>query len=90
MSIITGPVDNFGAAVDVLVGVSRNREAALRRVGHPVPAPIPLRLLIDTGSYSTGLSAALFPGWESVGSTRPTFAPPSRRRTTRNSPTFST
>lgn len=61
MSIVSGSVDALGAAVDVLIGVSRNREAVLRKVGLPVPSPIALRLLIDTGSYATGLSAAVFP-----------------------------
>ena len=61
MSIFTGSVDHLGAAVDVLVGVSRAREEKLRKVGHSVPPAIPLRLVIDTGSFSTALSSAIFP-----------------------------
>jgi hypothetical protein len=61
MSIITGSVDHLGAAIDVFVGVSRAREEKLRKVGHSVPPAVPMRLVIDTGSYATGLSAAIFP-----------------------------
>ena len=60
MSIISGRIDGDGAIVGVLVGVSANREAVLRRLGMPVPATVPLRLLIDTGSFLTGLPAEVF------------------------------
>jgi hypothetical protein len=46
--------------VDVLIGVSPNREAACRRVGFPVPPRVALRAVIDTGSYVTGLTPAAF------------------------------
>lgn len=60
MSIISGRIDGDGAIVGVLVGVSANREAVLHRLGMPVPATVPLRLLIDTGSFLTGLPAEVF------------------------------
>ena len=61
MPVISGSIDFHGAAADVLVGVSRNRETVLRRLNLPVPPVIPMRLQIDTGSYATGLAAAVFP-----------------------------
>lgn len=60
MPLITGSIDFQGAAVSVLVGVSRNRAAVLRRVGLPVPPAIPIRLQIDTGSYATAITAVVF------------------------------
>lgn len=61
MSLVTGAIEYHGAVVDALVSISRSREKVLRRVGHSVPQPIPVRLVIDTGSYATGLAAAIFP-----------------------------
>lgn len=60
MSLISRPITAEGAVVDVCIGVSRPRETVLRRVGHRVPAKVPLRLLIDTGSFITGLPLAAF------------------------------
>jgi hypothetical protein len=58
--LITGPITEHGAVIDVLVGVSNNRQAALERTGQPVPSRVSLRLQIDTGSYITGLTVSVF------------------------------
>jgi hypothetical protein len=60
MSIVTGKITAGGAVVDVLVGVSKNREAVLKSAGFPVPAKIALRAEIDTGSAVTGLIPEAF------------------------------
>jgi hypothetical protein len=43
MAIVTGEITRHGAIIDVLVGVSRNRQARLESVGHPVPAKVAVR-----------------------------------------------
>ena len=60
MSIISGTIDQDGAAVDVLVGVSRLRRARLVSVGHSVPLEVPLRVQIDTGSCVTAFLPSVF------------------------------
>lgn len=44
---ISGPI------IDVLVGVSHPKRDALLAAGFPVPSPVPMRTLIDTGASST-------------------------------------
>jgi hypothetical protein len=61
MPLITGTIDNRdGAAVGAFIGVSRSRESALRRVGHPVPELVRVRLQLDTGSALTGFLPFVF------------------------------
>ncbi len=60
MPLITGTIDEQGAAACVLVGVSENRRKRLLGVGHPLPEEIPLRLQIDTGSFATGFPVRYF------------------------------
>lgn len=64
MGLVTGDITHQGAVVGVLVGVSRNWETALRRVGHAVPHPVPVRALIDTGSNVTGLMRSILASLE--------------------------
>jgi hypothetical protein len=48
--------------VDLYVGVTAQREAALKAAGIPVPSVISVRALIDTGASGTVIdSAALKP-----------------------------
>jgi hypothetical protein len=42
-----------GALVDVTVGLSRTQTRRLRTTGRPVPAPVPLRALLDIGAECT-------------------------------------
>jgi hypothetical protein len=44
---------NGDAILDFLVGVSARRARLLRRAGQPVPAPVPLRGVLDTGADCT-------------------------------------
>jgi hypothetical protein len=60
MSLVTGEITDDGPLIDVLVGVSKNRRQALERVGHPVPANMPVRAILDTGSHGTGFLPTLF------------------------------
>jgi hypothetical protein len=54
MAIITGNITGQGATVVVLVGVSRNRQRLLEKMGLLVPPKIPVCAEIDTGSFATG------------------------------------
>jgi predicted aspartyl protease len=44
-----------GPLVDILVGVSAEREEALKKASTPVPPPVPIRALIDTGASCTAI-----------------------------------
>jgi len=60
MSIVTGPITPDGALIDVLVGVSGARQKLLERKGFMVPKKIPVRAVIDTGSYATAFMPKVF------------------------------
>ncbi len=60
MSIVTGPITPDGALIDVLVGVSNSRKRLLERGGFPVPNKIPVRAIIDTGSFATAFLPRVF------------------------------
>ena len=60
MPLVTGQIDEHGAAIGVFIGVSKSREDVLRRVGHPIPEKATVRLQIDTGSSITGILADVF------------------------------
>ena len=60
MSIITGTIDQDGAAVDVLIGMSSVRRARFISVGHALPQEVPLRVQIDTGSHVTAFLPSVF------------------------------
>jgi hypothetical protein len=68
MSLVSGKIDpRDGAAIDVLVGVSKNRKARLLAVSLPVPSRVALRLQLDTGSSLTAFPSHVF---QSLGITR--------------------
>lgn len=48
-----------GPIIDVLIGVSEPRAAALRAAGQAVPQPIRLRMLLDTGASGTCVQSGL-------------------------------
>jgi hypothetical protein len=65
MPVLTFAVGAEGLAVDVLMGLSRANTQALRALGQPLPQPVPLRALIDTGAdYSAVVDTAVAAlGW---------------------------
>lgn len=56
MPSIIAPLTPDGAVVETLNGVSQHRAAVMRGLHVPVPEPIRLRLLVDTGATSTNIS----------------------------------
>jgi hypothetical protein len=56
LNLTVGPA---GPMIDVLIGVTRARASALQMAKFPVPPPVPLRLLIDTGASGTCIEAGL-------------------------------
>ncbi len=60
MPILNGQIVRAGAIIDVFVGVSRKRERLLQKHGFPIPQPIGVRALIDTGADVSGAAPQLF------------------------------
>lgn len=50
MPSLTGPTTGDGAVIDILVGVNAPGLLALRQTGSPIPQPVPMRAVLDTGS----------------------------------------
>lgn len=53
MPHLTLQITPLGPVMDVLVGVSRPRAAALTQAGQPIPNPVAVRGLVDTGASCT-------------------------------------
>jgi len=53
MPHLTLQLTTGGPIVDILVGVSQPRQAAIQRAGLSVPQPIQIRALLDTGASCT-------------------------------------
>jgi Retroviral aspartyl protease len=53
MPVVRGAITPAGALVRIQVSVSRSQMLDLRRAGSPIPQPVELEALIDTGSDST-------------------------------------
>jgi hypothetical protein len=51
-------LQRYGPVIDVGVTISAADEAALRAAGRPVPAPVTVPALIDTGAAISGITAA--------------------------------
>jgi len=62
MPHLTLQISPGGPLVDVLVTASEERREALRRVGQPIPQPIQVRALIDTGASCTCVDPAVLRG----------------------------
>lgn len=60
MPIVTGALEKSGAVIDLLIGVGRIRQSELLGLGQPIPQPIAVRALIDTGATISGFTASLF------------------------------
>ncbi len=59
MPHLRSPISPQGPIVDFLVGVSRPQADLLKSVGKPVPPPIAVRGLIDTGASITAIVPAV-------------------------------
>jgi hypothetical protein len=60
MPYLSGPIVGGRAIIDVLVGVSRPRRLLLTKHNFPVPAPVPIRALIDTEADISAFSPRTF------------------------------
>lgn len=57
MPVLTSPLGPEGPVVSLLIGVSGPRATALQAAQQPVPPPVRIRALIDTGASSTCVEA---------------------------------
>ncbi len=55
MPHLSVPFSSGACLLDIWVGVSEQREAAIKAAGQPVPPPIRLRAMIDTGASGTAI-----------------------------------
>ncbi len=53
VSHFTLQIDSAGPVLQALVAVSNPRRTALGKAGQPVPNPVPIRALVDTGASCT-------------------------------------
>lgn len=60
MPIVNGPIGPFGAVLDVEVGVNTELAADLIGVGRPVPPPVYVKAMIDTGASVSAFSKTVF------------------------------
>jgi hypothetical protein len=60
MPLIAGTILPGGAVIDVMVGVSAARQRLLLANALPVPYPVAVRVLIDTGSSHSGFAGRVF------------------------------
>jgi hypothetical protein len=60
MPIIYGDISSDGPVIDIMVDVSRPRRRLLEKMNTPVPKPVHVRALIDTGSTTSGFSPRVF------------------------------
>jgi Aspartyl protease len=56
---LTLPISPGGPLIDLFVGVSAPRQAALQKANQTVPPPVQARFLIDTGASNTVLDPAI-------------------------------
>jgi hypothetical protein len=55
MPTIAGRIDAWGPMIMVRVGATARRVASLRKAGRPVPTPMDVLALLDTGASSSAL-----------------------------------
>ncbi len=55
MPHIARQISANGPILDVVIGVSKPRMAALNQAGFPAPSPLPVRALIDTGATCSAI-----------------------------------
>jgi hypothetical protein len=59
MPYLNFPTSPDGPALQILVGVDGNRTTALHQAGSPIPRPLQVRALIDTGSDVTAVAPTI-------------------------------
>src|SRR5579884_2145385 len=59
MPTLSGDITSEGALVEVLLGWSMPDVQTLRRAGRPIPQPLSVRALLDTGAETTGADNSL-------------------------------
>ncbi|MBL8230603.1 MAG: aspartyl protease family protein [Bryobacterales bacterium] len=59
MPHLTLPISTSGPVVDVVISVSSARREALIAANMPVPQPVPIRALVDTGASGTCIDAGV-------------------------------
>jgi len=59
MPHLTVPFSAGAPVIDLLVGVSNPRAAALRQAGQPVPVAVSVRALVDTGASCTNIDPTI-------------------------------
>ena len=60
MPLVSGPITPHGAIIDILSGVRQTRMHFLEAKGLPVPEPVPVRAVIDTGAAISGITSKVF------------------------------
>jgi hypothetical protein len=55
----TLPISLGGPLIDILVGISVHRQHALVKANQPVPQPLIVRALIDTGATCTNIDSSI-------------------------------
>ena len=60
MPYLSGTIEPAGAIVDVLIGAPQFRLALLKKHSFPLPKPILVRALLDTGSFLSGFHPRVF------------------------------
>ncbi len=60
MPLIIGTITQHGAVLPVLISPGKKQRRAQKSEGVPAPASVGARLLIDTGSFITGLMPDVF------------------------------
>jgi hypothetical protein len=73
MNTMNGPIDADGALVDVLIELSAAAALTLRNSGLAVPAPVPLRAVIDTAAEVTCIDTQALAPFVAAGATRRRF-----------------
>lgn len=59
MPHLSGQVTLWGPLINVLVGVSGPRGAALTAAGQPIPAPVVARMVVDTGASLSAVDCTI-------------------------------
>jgi predicted aspartyl protease len=60
MPHLTFPIHKDGLVVEAMIGLKGQATADLLRTGRPIPPPLQLRALVDTGTDATALTGRVF------------------------------
>src|SRR5262245_3871997 len=67
MNTLILPIEANGTLVEVSIGLSAADARLLRQAGKPLPAPVTIRALIDTGAEATAVDASVLTPLVSAG-----------------------